>query len=127
MDFQIYICEGCRRTFAERSALTSHENTCQPSKKCIAKTLNNARELLSDHKRQRLEALASFLPNNPTNEGVSGMAETEAVSTNCVLSSSLANIYAHTTRLRIPVSESIRLSFHPTGRTLKPMRPLHSL
>lgn len=78
--------------FADRPALTNHENGCLPSKKRLAETLEDVQEVLSDHKRQRLEALASFLPNDltlvgtgsNTNEGISGVSETEAVSTICL-------------------------------------------
>ncbi|KZP19824.1 hypothetical protein FIBSPDRAFT_665092, partial [Athelia psychrophila] len=57
----------CRRMFADRPALTNHENSCLPSKKRLAETLDDVREVLNDRKRQRVEALALTHRKAPEN------------------------------------------------------------
>ncbi|KZP02410.1 hypothetical protein FIBSPDRAFT_970022, partial [Athelia psychrophila] len=78
-----WVCEGCRRTFADRPALTNHENSCQSSNKRLNEDLDRARDLFRSRKRQRGEALRLYRPNANSmlgnkNEGMSGVAETEA-------------------------------------------------
>lgn len=77
-----WTCEGCARTFADRPALTNHENRCQQSKKRLSEDLDGARGYFRNVRQRRTEAFRSYRPNVNSTLGTTNevMAETEVVS-----------------------------------------------
>lgn len=63
LQFEMHNC-SCGRTFGSRGGLTAHESTCRQTKKRLANALEDAREMLMDYKRQRRDALETFIPKS---------------------------------------------------------------
>lgn len=73
VEFEIHSCL-CGRTFGNRGGLTTHEGGCRLTKKRLADSLDDARDVLEDHKRQRRDALMAFIPHNTPLERASNSA-----------------------------------------------------